>query len=92
LYITAVVFATTPRQELLGAKVRVAPGAVAYFSACGIMNSTSPVDRYRKQAERVRQLANTAASDGTRAELLSIARQYEDLADAAERNSANFDE
>jgi hypothetical protein len=56
------------------------------------MNSTSPAHRYRKEAERVRELANTAASDGTRAELLRIARQYDELADAAERNSGNFDE
>jgi hypothetical protein len=33
-----------------------------------MMNSTPSVNRYRKEAERVRELAHTAASDGTRAD------------------------
>src|SRR5437763_3364382 len=36
---------------------------VANFSGCGMMNSTPSVNRYRKEAERVRELAHTAASD-----------------------------
>ena len=47
--------------------------------------TTTTAERYRREAERVRQLANLAASEVTRAELLNIAQQFEDKADALER-------
>ena len=42
--------------------------------------------RYRQEAERLRQLADMAASEIVRAELVDIAAQFEQLADLAERD------
>jgi hypothetical protein len=44
------------------------------------MPTTFTAETYRTEAERVRQLADGAASDVIRAELLDLAQQYEDLA------------
>jgi hypothetical protein len=48
------------------------------------MPTTFTAEAYRAEAERVRQLADAAASDAIRAELLDLAQQYEDLAALAE--------
>ena len=41
--------------------------------------------RYRIEAQRIRELAKLAASEVTKAELLNVAEQFEQLADLAER-------
>jgi len=45
------------------------------------------VRRYRKEAERVRNLADEAALPGVRDVLLSVARQYENLAEGLDEPS-----
>jgi len=57
------------------------------------MATTFTAESYRKEAERVRQLADMAAASAvTRAELLDFAQQYEDLAAGAETDNAAPDE
>ena len=43
-----------------------------------------PVEYYRQQAARVRNLAQDATTDAIRAHLADVALQYEKLADGAE--------
>jgi hypothetical protein len=58
----------------------------------GYMPTTFTAEAYRNEAERARQLAYTAASEVTRAQLLDLAQQYEDLATRAELDNAAPDE
>ena len=43
---------------------------------------------YRREAERARQLADATASETVQAQLLDVARQFEDLAAKAELDNA----
>ncbi len=45
----------------------------------------APATRYRKLAEELREMAAKATSPGTQNELLTLAAQYEKLADDAGR-------
>ena len=48
-----------------------------------------PLDRYRKEATRLREKAGEAQDRTIRAELLAIASQYEVLAESVERHREN---
>jgi molecular chaperone GrpE (heat shock protein) len=51
-------------------------------------NRTLIAQGYRREAERVRQLAEAAASEVVQAQLLDVAQQFEDLAAQAEMDNA----
>ena len=49
------------------------------------MEQTRTWLRYRQEAQRVRQLAEMAANQVIRDQLLAIAKQFHELAESAER-------
>jgi DICT domain-containing protein len=51
------------------------------------MASTFTAEAYRSEAQRLRDVADTAASEAIRAELLDLAQHYEELADLAEADN-----
>jgi hypothetical protein len=48
------------------------------------METTAQVGRYRREAKRVRQIAPPRRERRDQAELLNVARQFDDVADALE--------
>jgi hypothetical protein len=51
------------------------------------MEPPTTAEEYRREAERVRMLADAALSEEVRRQLLDVARQYERLARSAECGS-----
>lgn len=52
------------------------------------MTETSATGSYRRQAEKLRAMAQSAADSSRKAELLAMAQEFETLAAFAEHNSA----
>ena len=63
------------------------PWAPAQRPTSPAMASTFTAEAYRSEAQRLRDVADTAASEAIRAELLDLAQHYEELADLAEADN-----